>query len=104
LGLAAAYLAGDAAPSYALDSNLVYRAEVGGIALVVAYLVGVAGWLAWRGRTFRVELGPLTADPSDSTGVDEAASGFEDFRDDVYEQIEDLRTAVDNLRTAIEEG
>lgn len=71
---------------------------------MVAYFVGVAGWLAWQGRTFRVELGPLQADPSDSTGVDDAASGFEDFRDDVYEQIEDLRTAVDDLRKAIEDG
>lgn len=81
-----------------------YRVEVGGIALVVAYFVGVAGWLASQGRTFRVELGPLKADPSDAIGVDEAATGFDDFRKDVYEQIEDLRTVVDDLRKVIEEG
>jgi hypothetical protein len=69
VGLAAAYGAGGATPPVALGSNIVFRIEVGGIALVVAYLVGVAGWLAWQGRAFRVELGPLKADPADSTGV-----------------------------------
>lgn len=95
-------LAGSNAPGYALHSNLIYRAEVGGVVLGIGYVVSLVGWLAWHGRAMRVEIGPATADPADAINVDDAASGFEDFRNDVYSQIEDLRTAGDELRKALE--
>ena len=94
--------AGTSAPAYALHSNLVYRAEVGGVVLAVAYVIAVVGWLAWQGRALRVELGPATVDPGEATNVENVASGFEGFRDDVYQQIEDLSTAVDGLRKDLE--
>ncbi len=102
LGLVSACFAGTKAPGYALGSNIIYRAEVGGVIFSLSYAIGVAAWLAWQGRALSVELGPLRADPSEAEGVDEAASGFDAFRDDVEQQIEDLRTAVDDLRRAIE--
>lgn len=102
LGFVASLFAGSAAPAYALHSNIVYRAEIGGVVLALGYAVSIIGWLAWHGRALRVELGPATIDPADATGVDRAASGFEDFRDDVYDQINDLSSVVDALRKDLE--
>jgi hypothetical protein len=97
LGAIASGFAGGDAPGYALHSNLVYRLEVGGVVLAFAYVLAVAGWLAWQGRAMRVELGPAVVDPSAATGLDEAASGFEELETKVSSQLEEFGGAFEDI-------
>src|SRR6266540_283172 len=49
------------APTWALGSSWVYRAEVGSCVIGLLYLTLVALLLAWRGETFRRIQGPAGA-------------------------------------------
>jgi len=101
-------LAADDEPAWALRSGWVYRAEVG-IALAAAvYLLVVAGWLAWNGRTFRrIELpggSAIEAPPLNqaANGVDEVAKEFDDYRTKNDELVRRLESALDKLNERVE--
>jgi len=84
---------GDAAPGYALASNLVYRIEIAAVVVGVAYLVLVMLRLGWRGETFtRFTVGPAGAEAPDS--FESAAEDLDVLRDDVEMLAEELSSAL----------
>ena len=103
-----ASLAADEEPAWALRSGWVYRAEVGLALAGAVYVLLVAGWLAWSGRTFRrIELpgGPaIEAPPLDqaASGVDEVAKEFDDYRVKNDELVKRLGSALDKLNERVE--
>lgn len=103
-----ASLAADDEPVWALRSGWVYRAEVGLALAAAVYLLVVAGWLAWNGRTFRrIELpggSAIEAPPLDqaASGVDDVASEFDDYRKKNDELVRRLDSALDKLNERVE--
>ncbi len=99
LGGAAAFAtAHDQAPSYALDSNLVYRLEIGLATLAVLYVVGVALWLAWHGKGF-FELSVAGAgikatgaeDVEEAAGdIEEGSEAFREWREQAEATFEEM--------------
>lgn len=108
VGVLGASLAADDKPVWALRSGWVYRAEVGLALAAAVYLLVVAGWLAWNGRTFRrIELPGGTAveaPPLDqaANGVDEVAKEFDDYRTKNDELVKRLDTALGKLNERVE--
>jgi hypothetical protein len=97
-GVAAFATAHDQAPSYALDSNLIYRMEVGLATLAVLYVVGVALWLAWHGKGF-FELSvagagikaPGAEDVEEAAGdIEEGSEAFREWREQAEANFEEL--------------
>src|SRR5690349_21636221 len=81
VALVAAVLAPDRAPALALYWNPIYRAEIALVVLALAYLLGVAGWMAWHGEAFRrIELPGGAALERDTQELDAAATGFGEFQ------------------------
>jgi hypothetical protein len=108
VGLLGASLAADHEPSWALRSGWVYRAEVGLAVAGAVYVLALAGWLAWSGRTFRrLELPggtALEAPPLDqaANGVDEVAREFDAYRAKNDELVKRLGGALDKLNERVE--
>jgi hypothetical protein len=97
-GLAAFATAHDQAPSYALNSNLVYRMEIGLATLAVLYVVGVALWLAWHGKGF-FELSvagagikaPGAEDVEEAAGdIEEGGEAFREWREQAEATFEEV--------------
>lgn len=86
--------AGHNRPGFALDSNLIYRSEVGIAFLAVLYIVGVALWLAWYGKGF-FEIN-IAGSGLKAPGADEV----EEAGDDVSE----MATLVDEVRMEVGKG
>jgi hypothetical protein len=107
-GVLGASLAADDEPVWALHSAWVYRAEVGLALAAAVYVLVIAGWLAWSGRTFRrLELPGGTAfeaPPLDqaANGVDEVAREFDDYRAQNDELVKRLGSALDKLNERVE--
>jgi hypothetical protein len=91
LALAAAALAPDRAPAVALYWNPIYRAEIALVVLALAYLLGLAGWMAWNGEAFRrIELPGGTALERDAAELDSAATDFGGFSESIIARLEAL--------------
>jgi hypothetical protein len=97
-GASAFATAHDHAPSYALNSNLIYRMEVGLAALAVLYVVGIALWLAWHGKGF-FELSvagagikaPGAEDVEEAAGdIEEGGEAFREWRENAEANFEEL--------------
>ena len=81
-GLAAAIWVADSGrtPGYALDSNLIYRIEIGAVLVGFAYAILVTLRLAWRGEMFtKFSVGPAGAEAGDS--FESAADDLDILRD-----------------------
>ena len=91
LAIVAAVLAPDRAPAVALYWNPVYRAEIALVVLALAYLLGLAGWMAWNGEAFRrIELPGGTALERDAAELDSAATDFDGFSESIIARLEAL--------------
>ena len=107
LAIVAAALAPDRAPAFALYWNPIYRAEIALVVLALAYLLGVAGWMAYRGEAFRrIELPGGAALERDATELDTVATDFDAFSESIVERLEALETSVGDVidRLAALEG
>ena len=102
-GVAAAIWVADAgrAPGYALDSNLVYRIEVGAVLVGFAYGILVTLLLAWRGETFtKFNVGPAGAAAGDN--FESAADDLDILRDEVQQLSEEVSSALLALTERLE--
>jgi hypothetical protein len=98
LALVAAAVAPDRAPAVALYWNPIYRAEVALVVLAIAYLLGVAGWMAFNGQAFRrIELPGGAVLERDASELDAAAEGFDEFQERLHDRIVELEQAVAHL-------
>jgi hypothetical protein len=98
VAVVAAALAPARAPAVALYWNPIYRAEIALVVLALAYLLGVAGWMAWHGEAFRrIELPGGAALERDTQELDAAAAGFGEFRDKVDLRLEEIDGALEDL-------
>ena len=94
-------------PGYALDSLWVYRLQVGLAFFVGTYLLVIALWLAYQGRSFgRISIpgGPEMDLPDPN--LEAAADGFDEFEDDVRQRLDRHDDSLDDLddRLAAVEG
>src|SRR5918998_3564730 len=88
LAIVAAALAPDRAPAVALYWNPIYRAEIALVVLALAYLLGIAGWMAWNGQAFRrIELPGGTVLERDTQQLDAAAATIDDFHQGVVRRL-----------------
>jgi hypothetical protein len=106
-GIAAFSTAHDQAPSYALDSNLIYRMEIGLATLAVLYVVGVALWLAWHGKGF-FELSVAGAgikaagaeDVEEAAGeIEESDEAFQEWREQAEETFEEMDQRLQQIES-----
>lgn len=94
-GIAAAIWVADSGrtPGYALDSNLIYRIEIGAVLVGFAYAILVTLRLAWRGETFtKFSVGPAGAEAGDS--FESAADDLDVLRDEVALLAEEVSSAL----------
>jgi hypothetical protein len=109
VAVAAAAFAEDNTPVWALRSGWIYRTEIGVALAGAAYLILLAGWLAWHGHAFRrIQLpgGPaLEVPPLDQTArdVDRVANDFRKYSSRNDEAVEPLGRAVERLNERVEE-
>jgi hypothetical protein len=102
-GVAAAIWVADSGltPGYALDSNLVYRVEIGAVLVGFAYAILVTLRLAWRGETFtKFSVGPAGAEAGDN--FDSAAEDLDVLRADVETLTTEMSTALVALAERLE--
>jgi methyl-accepting chemotaxis protein len=104
LALAAAALAPDRAPAFALYWNPIYRAEIALVVLAIAYLLGIAGWMAWNGQAFRrIELPGGAALERDATELDAAAEGLSGLLDALNERVDEVEAASSHLNDRVDQ-
>ena len=95
-GAAAAYRADDdKAPGFALQSNLVYRLQIGLATLAALYVIALVLWLAWHGKGFFKLPGGLEAPGGNE--IEDAADDLDDmrvrvdeFQSEAVESLEEL--------------
>ena len=85
-------------PGYALNSVVVYRLEVGLGCLLGLYGLVLLLWLAYQGRAIKVKVGPGEIQgPDPAAGLDEAATGFEEFKEDTAARLDAHDEALESL-------
>jgi hypothetical protein len=98
LAVLTAALAPGRAPAVALYWNPIYRAEIALVVLALAYLLGIAGWMAYNGEAFRrIELPGGAALERDTQDLDAAAASIDDLQDTAVRRIEALETSVEDV-------
>jgi hypothetical protein len=103
LAIVAAALAPGRAPAVALYWNPIYRAEVALVVLALAYLLGVAGWMAWNGEAFRrIELPGGAALERDTRELDAAATGFDEFQASTIDRLDVVEAALERLNARVD--
>jgi hypothetical protein len=104
LAIAAAALAPDRSPAFALYWNPIYRAEVALVVLAIAYLLGTAGWMAWHGQSFRrIELPGGAALERDTAELDAATTEIESYREFMTERVDALAESLDEVIDRLDE-
>ena len=104
LALAAAALAPDRAPAFALYWNPIYRAEIALVVLAIAYLLGIAGWMAWHGLAFqRIELPGGAALERDTAELDAATTEIDSYREFMTERVDALAESLDEVIDRVDE-
>jgi hypothetical protein len=77
------------APGYALHSHEIYRLEVFLAVMLAIYAVVLVLWLAYQGRSVKVQGPPGGIEgPDPAAGLNEAATAFEEFKKDVAERLD----------------
>ena len=102
-GIAAAIWVADSGrtPGYALDSNLIYRIEIGAVLVGFAYAILVTLRLAWRGETFtKFSVGPAGAEAGDS--FESAADDLDILRVEVQQLSAEVSSALVALTERLE--
>jgi hypothetical protein len=98
LAIAAAALAPDRAPAIALYWNPIYRAEIAFVVLALAYLLVIAGWMAYNGEAFRrIELPGGAALERDTQDLDAAAASIDDYQRDLGERLDAVEASLDDI-------
>jgi hypothetical protein len=105
VAVVAAALAPDRAPAVALYWNPIYRAEIALAVLAIAYLLGVAAWMAWNGQAFRrIELPGGAALERDASELDAAAVDFEVFQAAMNARVDAVEAAIDRLNDRMDKA
>jgi hypothetical protein len=95
LGIVAAALAPDRAPAVALYWNPIYRVEIALVVLALAYLLAVAGWMAWNGEAFRrIELPGGAVLERSAADLDSAATDFDEVLNSAAERLDALEASL----------
>jgi hypothetical protein len=104
LAIVAAALAPDRSPAFALYWNPIYRAEVALVVLAIAYLLGIAGWMAWHGQSFRrIELPGGAALERDTAELDAATTEIESYREFMTERVDAVAESLDEVIDRLDE-
>ena len=104
LAIVAAALAPARAPAFALYWNPIYRAEIALVVLALAYLLGMAGWMAWHGQAFRrIELPGGTALERDTAELDAATTEIDSYREFMTERVDALAESLDEVIDRVDE-
>ena len=105
LALSAASVAPNRAPAVALYWNPIYRAEIALVVLALAYLLGVAGWMAWHGEAFkRIELPGGAAVERGTQELDAAATEFGEFQASTIERLDAMESTIERLNSRVDEA
>ncbi|HEY0343941.1 MAG TPA: hypothetical protein VGC59_04815 [Solirubrobacteraceae bacterium] len=84
-------------PGYALNSDFIYRAEVGTATYVLFYALVLLLWLGYQGRSVNIQLpgggGVSTPDP----GLSDAADAFEEFQKSTKARLDAHDDALEDL-------
>jgi hypothetical protein len=84
-------------PTYALNSDFVYRAEVGTATYVLFYALALLLWLGYQGRSVNIQVpggaGVSTPDP----GLNDAADAFEEFQKSTQARLDAHDDALEDL-------
>src|SRR5215207_4888788 len=103
LAIVAAALAPDRAPAVALYWNPIYRTEIALVVLALAYLLGIAGWMAYNGEAFRrIELPGGAALERDTQELGAAAATIDDFQRQVIERLDVLDAGLEDILDRVE--
>jgi hypothetical protein len=91
-------------PGYALNSDLIYRAEVGTATYVLFYALVLLLWLGYQGRSVNIQLpgggGVSTPDP----GLSDAADAFEEFQKSTKARLDAHDDALEDLDRRVSAG
>ena len=105
LALVAAALAPARAPAVALYWNPIYRAEIALVVLAVAYVLGIAGWMAWHGEAFRrIEFPGGAVLERDASELDAAAEDLTVLRDALNERVDEVEAAIARLNDRVDQA
>ena len=103
LALVAAAVAPGRAPAVALYWNPIYRAEIALVVLAVAYVLGIAAWMAWHGEAFRRIGFPGGAVlERDASELDAAADDLAILRDALNERVDEVEAAIARLNDRVD--
>ena len=103
LAIVAAALAPDRAPAVAMYWNPIYRAEIALVVLALAYLLGIAGWMAYNGEAFRrIELPGGAALERDAAELDSAATDFDGFSESIIARLEALEETAEAINDRLD--
>ena len=98
LALVAAALAPDRAPAVALYWNPIYRAEIALVVLAIAYLLAVAGWMAFNGQAFRrIELPGGAALERGTAELDAAATDLDGYLESTSVRLAAVEATLDDV-------
>jgi hypothetical protein len=84
-------------PAYALNSEFVYRAEVGLATYVCFYALALLLWLGYQGRSVNIQLPGGGGVSSPDPGLNDAADAFEDFQKSATARLDAHDDALEDL-------
>jgi len=103
VALVGAASAPDRAPAVAFYWNPIYRAEIALVVLAVAYVLGIAGWMAWHGEAFRrIEFPGGAVLERDASELDAAADDLAILRDALNERVDEVEAAIARLNDRVD--
>ena len=72
--------------------------------LALAYLLAVAGWMAWNGQAFRrIELPGGAALERDTQELDAAATGFGEFQASTIDRLDVIEATIEQLNARVDD-
>jgi hypothetical protein len=84
-------------PGYALNSEFVYRAEVGTATYVLFYALVLLLWLGYQGRSVNIQLPGGGGVSSPDPGLNDAADAFEEFQKSTKARLDAHDDALEDL-------
>jgi hypothetical protein len=84
-------------PGYALNSEFVYRAEVGLAIYVCFYALVLLLWLGYQGRSVNIQLPGGGGVSSPDPGLNDAADAFEEFQKSAAARLDAHDDALEDL-------
>ena len=100
-GLAPAAVAAAAVPArspvYALNSDFIYRAEVGSVTYVLFYTLVLLLWLGYQGRSVTIQLPGGGGVSGPDPGLSDAADAFEEFQRSTKARLDAHDDALEDL-------